>query len=215
MGSSDPLAPVWDTLLEWRYIERTVENHPLSLPSGDYEVLFSARRGWSDPPLENRALAFALGGMSFHESYEIALDGLDMASPTVSEQLVSGWFDAEQSAAGAYRWASGHAAAVVRVAEAASSASLSYRLPPVTSGGLKVTVCPLDEQRPAWSTHLPWRDGDWHEESFSVRLDAGDYLLSFDAQETWTNPDQRDPSLWSEIRALGFALSQLRFGGPA
>ena len=215
VGSSDPLAPVWDTLLEWRYIERTIENHPLSLPSGDYEVLFSVRRGWSDPPLENRALAFALGGVSFHQSYEIAPGGLDMALPTVEQQLVSGWFDAEQSGVGSYRWASGHAAAVVRVAERASSASLSYRLPPVATG-LKVTVCPLGEleQAPAWSTHIAWLDGDWHEESFPLRLDAGDYLVSFDAEATWTNPDQRDPSFRSEIRTLGFALSLLRFGVP-
>ena len=170
------------------------------------------RQGWSDPPLETRALAFALTGMSFHESYEIAPGGLDMASPSVEEQLISGWFDAEQSDIRGYRWAAGHAAAVVGLPDGASSARLSYRLPPVPSGGLKIELCPLGEQVPVWSTHLAWHDGDWHEESFTLRLPAGDYVVSFDAEETWTNPAQRDPSLWSEIRSLGFALSSLSFG---
>ena len=176
LGAPDPLVPVREAPDWWRYIARSVENHPLSLPAGDYEVLFSARRGWSDPPREIRALAFALTGMSFHESYEIEPGGLDMASPRVEEQLVSGWFDAEQSDIGTYRWAAGHAAAVVRLPEGASGALLSYRLPPVPSGGLKIELCPLDEQVPAWSTHLAWRDGDWHEERFTLQLPAGDYL---------------------------------------
>jgi len=211
LGSPDPLAAVWATRLLWRYIERTVENHPLSLAPGDYEILFSACRGWSDSPLENRALAFALGGLSFHESYEIVPGDLDVASPAAEEQLVSGWFDAEQGAIGGYRWASGHAAAVVRLAQPASSMCLNYRRTPLPCGGLKVAVSPLEEEAPAWSTQLAWVDGDWHEETFPLQLPPGDYLVSFDAEETWTNPDQRDPSLWSEIRTLGFALSSLSF----
>ncbi len=178
VGSPDPLATVGETRLLWRYIERTVENHPLSLPSGDYEVLFSARRGWSDPPRENRALAFALGGMSFHESYEIAPGGLDMASPTAGEQLVSGWFDAEQSAAGAYRWASGHAEAVVRIRQGASSVSLNYRLTPVPCGGLKVMVSPLEEETPAWSTRTsPGVTATGTRRASRYSSHAGDYLV--------------------------------------
>ncbi|MGA2320241.1 MAG: glycosyltransferase family 2 protein [Solirubrobacteraceae bacterium] len=212
-GSLDPLAPIWTARLSWQYIERSVENHPLALAGGDYEVVFSAREPWSDPPREIRSLGFALAGLSFEESFEIASGGLDMASPEVEEQLVSGWFEAEQSADRSYRWATGHAAAVVRLAESASTARLSYCLPPGPIGGLKVTVCPLDQRRPVWSTSIAWLDAAWHEESFPLRLAGGDYLVSFDAETAWSNPGGEDPAFWAENRSLGIALSSLSFGG--
>ena len=212
LGSSEPLTPVWTTRLRWQYIARSVENHPLALPAGDYEVVFSVREGWSDPPLETRALGFALAGMSFDESYEIVSGGLDMASPAVEVQLVSGWFEAEQSAGRSYRWATGHAAAVVRLAESASSARLSYCLPPGPIGSLNVAVCRLDERRAVWSTRIAQHDAEWHEDSFPLQLPAGDYLVSFDADAAWSNPERQDPSLWAENRSLGFALSFLSFG---
>jgi GT2 family glycosyltransferase len=215
LGSSDPLTPVWSTRLLWQYIARSVENHPLALAAGDYEVVFSAREGWTDPPNETRSLGFALASMSVEESYEIVSGGLDMAASTVEEQLVSGWFEAEQSPERSYRWAGGHAAAVVRVAESASSVRLSYCLPPGPIGGLKVSVCPLDQPRAVWSTCIAWLDADWHEDSFPLRLAAGDYLVSFDAEATWSNPGRRDPELWPENRSLGFALSSLSFGEGA
>jgi len=139
LGSSDPLTPVWSTCLLWQYIARSVENHPLALPAGDYEVVFSARKGWTDPPHETRSLGFALSSMSVHESYEIASGGLDMAAPAVEEQLVSGWFEAEQSPDRSYRWAGGQAAAVVHIAESASSARMSYCLPPGSIGGSRLS----------------------------------------------------------------------------
>lgn len=210
-GSSDPLTPVWATRLRWQYIARSVENHPLTLPAGEYEVVFTALGGWTDPPLETRALAFALARISFESSHELAFGGLDMASPTVEEQLVNGWFEPEQSDGRSYRWASGSAAAVVRVAEDAASVSLSYRLPPVASG-VTVIARPLDERAPAWSAGFSWQDTDWHEESFPLRLPAGRYLLTFEAQAAWSNPGQADPTLWPENRSLGFALSSLSFG---
>lgn len=209
LGSSDPLTPVWSTRLSWQYIARSVENHPLALPVGDYEVVFSVRQGWTDPPDETRSLGFALASMSVHESYEIPSGGLDMASPAVDEQLVSGWFEAEQSAGRSYRWATGHAAAVVRLTESASSACLSYCLPPSPIEGLTITLSPLDQQVPVWSTRIAWHDADWHEDSFPLRLAAGDYLVSFDAETTWSNPAQQDPELWPENRSLGFAVSSL------
>jgi len=210
-GAADPLARIWSTHLSWQYIERCVENHPLALPAGDYEVLFSARRPWTDPPLETRSLGFTLTGMSFEQSYEIAAGGLDMASSAVEQQLVSGWFEAEQSPARSYRWAGAHAAAVVRIAENVTSARLSYCFPPGPLGALKLTVRPLDQEAPAWSTRIVWLDTDWHEENFPLALAPGDYLLSFDAEATWSNPGQRDPALWAENRALGFALSSMSF----
>ena len=106
LGSSDPLTPVWSTRLLWQYIARSIENHPLALAAGDYEVVFSVSQGWTDPPNETRSLGFALASMSVHESYEIASGGLDMAAPAVEEQLICGWFEAEQSAGRSYRWAS-------------------------------------------------------------------------------------------------------------
>lgn len=211
LGSPDPLTPIWATELSWQYIERCVENHPLILPAGVYEVVFSARQAWSDPPRETRLLGFALAGMSLDESYEIAVGGLDMAFPAVEEQLVSGWFEAEQSAGRSYRWATSHAAAVVRLLNSASSAKLSYRLPPGPIRGLHIAIRPVHSQGVVWATRIVWQDGDWHEVSFPLRLAAGDYVVSFNAESPWSNPGRRDPALWAENRSLGFALSSLTF----
>jgi GT2 family glycosyltransferase len=207
LGALEALTPVWGAHLSWQYIERSVENHPLALPAGDYEVLFSAPHGWSDPPRETRSLGFALAAMSFEESYEIASGGLDMASPDVEEQLLSGWFEAEQSAERSYRWAAARAAAVVRLTEDASSAFLRYRFPPGPSGDVIVSVRPVDSQDVLWSTRLAWQE----EEQLALQLSAGDYVVAFEAEGTWSNPDQGEPRLPPENRALGFAVSSLSF----
>jgi len=211
LDSPDPLTTVWSARLAWQYIARSVENHPIALPAGDYEVVFGVRDGWLEPPLNTRSLSLALASMSFEESFELADGGLDMASPVVEGQLVSGWFEAEGSAEGSYRWAGGHAAAVVRLAKRASGARLSYCLPPASIGGLKLTICALEGGEPVWSTRIPWADADWHEQNFAMELAAGDYLVSFDADATWSNPKGKDPKLWPENRSLGFALSSLSF----
>jgi hypothetical protein len=156
----------------------------------------------------------ALARMAFEPSHEISPGGLDMASPTVEEQLVSGWYEPEQTAGRSYRWATGHAAGVVRLAGNAGGACLSYRLPPVRSD-VRVTVRPLDQQEPVWSTLISWEDAEWHEDSLPLRLGAGDYLISFDAEAPWSNPKRRDPALWAENRILGFALSSLSFSEQA
>jgi GT2 family glycosyltransferase len=211
LGASDSLAPVWTICLPWQYIARSVENHPLRLASGDYEVIFSVGDGWSDPPLETRSLAFALASISFEASYEIPSGGLDMASAHIEGQLVNGWFEPEQSDGRSYRWASGHAAAVVRLDAHVSSATMSYRLPPVASG-VNMTLRPLDQEAPVWSAVIAWQDADWQKDSFRLQLPAGDYLVTFDAEAAWSNPGQADSALWPENRSLGFALSSLSFG---
>jgi GT2 family glycosyltransferase len=213
LGSSDPLAPVWTTSLLWQNVARSVENHPLALCEGDYEIVFSARQGWSDPRHDSRSLGFALASVSFEQSNEIACGSLDMTSPTVEEQLVNGWFDAEESTDRSYRWAGEHAAVVVRLAESASNVCLDYCLPPGPTGGLNVSVCPLDQPQTAWSTHIAWIDASWRHDSFPLRLAAGDYLVSFNAETTWSNPEGQDPAMLAENRSLGFALSSLSFGG--
>jgi GT2 family glycosyltransferase len=209
-GSSDPLTPVWATRLAWQYTGRSVENHPLELPAGDYEVVFSVREGWSEPPVETRSLAFALARMSFEASFELGSGGLDMASPNVEGQLVNGWFEAEQSAGRSYRWATGHAGAIVRIPAGASAARLSYCLPPVATD-VTMTLGVLDRSGPMWSTRIGGRDGDWHEKSIPLQLPAGDYLVTFDADAAWSNSAGNDPALWAESRSLGFALSVLWF----
>ena len=211
LDSSDPLTPTWSARLAWQYIARSVENHPIALPAGDYEVIFGVQDGWLEPPLNTRSLSLALASMSFEESFELANGGMDMASAAVEEQLVSGWFEAEGSAERGYRWAGGHAAAVVHLADRASGARLSYCLPPASIGGLRLTICALEGGEPVWSTRIPWADADWHEQDFAMELAAGDYLMSFDADATWSNPEGRDPKLWPENRSLGFALSSLSF----
>jgi N-acetylglucosaminyl-diphospho-decaprenol L-rhamnosyltransferase len=211
LGSLEPLAPVWSTHLSWQYMERSVESHPLALPAGDYEVVFSAQQGWSDPPRETRSLGFALAAISFEESYEIASGGLDMASPDVEEQLLSGWFEAEQSAELSYRWAAADAAAVVRLTEDASSAYLRYRFPPGPSGDVIVSVRPVDSQDALWTARLAWQEGEWQEEKLGLQLSSGDYVVAFEAEGTWSNPNRGEPQLPPENRALGFAVSSLSF----
>jgi GT2 family glycosyltransferase len=211
VGSSDPLASQWSTSLKWQYIARSVENHPINLPAGDYEVVFSARDAWSDPPRETRVLAVALAGMSFESSYELSGRGLEMDRPDVEQQLVRGWFEPEQSAARSYRWGTAHAAAVVSLIERASSVTLIYCLPPVPSG-VKVTACPLGHDTPVWTAVIPWQDAAWHEDTLPVELAPGDYVLCFDAETAWSNPGQQEPALWPENRLLGFALASVAFG---
>jgi hypothetical protein len=212
VGSSDPAAIVWKTCLGWQYIARSVENHPLELSPGDYEVRFAAVKGWSDPPHETRSLAFALSGLAFGPSFDIPTGGLNMAAAEVEQQLVRGWFEAEDGPAGPFRWAADRAAAVVRLADAVGSVTVKYCLPPGSSGGVRLTLTPLAEQQRQWSTELPWHDGDWHEEVLTVSVGPGDYLLAFDAEKAWSNPDGRDPKMTPENRSLAFALASLLFG---
>jgi GT2 family glycosyltransferase len=212
LGSPDPLEPVWSTQLAWQYIARSVENHPLELAAGDYEVVFRAREGWSEPPHGSRSLALALATMSLEPSFDIPSGGgLDMASPDVEDQLVSGWLEPEHSVDRSYRWAGARAAAVVHVADTARSARLVYRLPPIPSD-LTVAIRALDQPMPVWTVRIAWRDAEWHADSFPVQLASGDYLVSFDAEAPWSNPDQADQTLWAENRSLGVALSSLSFG---
>jgi GT2 family glycosyltransferase len=211
VGSPDPLAPVWETHLSWQYIERSIENHPLALAAGTYEVLFSARQAWSDPPRETRQLGFALASMSFMESYELPSGGLDMASSDVEDQLVSGWFEREASASGDFRWAAARAAAVIRLTEDASAARLSYRMAPAPIGGVTVSVRPLDSSREGCSARIAWNDDDWHEDILALALPAGEYVVMFQADSSWANPGQRDPVLPPENRSLALAVSSLSF----
>jgi hypothetical protein len=212
LGQASPLSPVWSTRLRWQYIERCIENHPTFLPAGDYEVVFRSRHAWSDPPFETRPLGFALALMSFHESSPVGRAEVNMASNGVEDQLVSGWFETEDSPDGPYRWAGRRAAAVVRLQHDADAVRISYCLPPAPNGGLTVTVRPLGSSHEAWSTRIPWTDASWHDDSFPAELGAGEYLVSFDAESTWSNPGRFDRSFSAENRSLGFAMSRLSFG---
>ncbi|HWF33200.1 MAG TPA: glycosyltransferase family 2 protein [Solirubrobacteraceae bacterium] len=215
VDSTDPQRTLWSTSLRWQYIARSVENHPLTLPAGDYEVVFTSARGWSDPPAETRSLALALSELSFARSFDLPPGGLEMRSPGVEQQLVRGWFEPEESPDRSYRWACGNAAAVVRLDRAAHSGRLSYRLPPASIGGVRLTMKPLGEAHEAFATRLAWRDAEWREEAFALELDAGDYIVSFDTEAEWSNPVGSDAELWPEKRSLGLALSSLTFSSEA
>jgi GT2 family glycosyltransferase len=209
-GSRQPLRSVWSTHLGWQYIERSVENHPLSLPAGDYEVIFSADRGWSEPPPGCRSLAFALEYLSLEDSLELPIGGIDMASPEVEEQLVNGWFEAEQAEGGSYRWTAARAEALVRVVErAATRASLTYRFPGRTVGQAQVSMLPSGARSPVWRECIPWRDGNWHVAELALQLPRGDYVVRFEVATTWSNADQRDSEMPPENRSLGMAISSL------
>jgi hypothetical protein len=211
VDSGEPLTPVWTARLPWQYIARSVENHPLALPPGDYEIVFRAAGGWSDPPRETRSLAFSLSKLTFAGSFAIPTGGLQMTSAGVEDQLVNGWFELEQSPARSYRWAAGRAAAVVRLTEPAASARLGYCLPPRSIGSLRISLAPLGEQSEAFSQTLAWRDSNWHEREFALELAPGDYLVSFETEATWSNRGAQDRELWGENRSLGFALASLTF----
>ena len=145
VDSAQPtLEPVWQTVLPWQYIARSVENHPLHLPAGDYEVIFAAEHGWSDPPRETRSLTLALSELALAESFEMTPGGLDMASADAEKQLVRGWYEAEQSPERAYRWATGEAVAVVGLDAPATTVHFAYRFPPVSVDGLAIELTPLD-----------------------------------------------------------------------
>jgi GT2 family glycosyltransferase len=216
-GDGDPLAALWTTTLPWQYMARSVENHPIALPSGDYEAVFTARRPWSDPPAENRELGFALGAMSFERSFEPAPGDVEMGAREIAGQLIAGWFEAEPLGERIYRWSSASAGVLVRLEHAAKDAALTYCLPPGPIGGVRVSVQRLHRARTIWSTYLPWRDGNWREERLGLPLAAGDYIVSFDADAVWSNPDGADASLSPENRSLGIAVSSIAFrtDGPA
>jgi len=209
MGLPASLETLWSIRLPWQYIGRSVENHPLSLPPGEYEVRFDARQGWTQPPSENRSLGLALSSLSFHASFQIEPGGVDMGSAAVGDQLVNGWFEPEHEQIGDYRWAGARSAAVIRLVRPASHVTLTYRLPPASADGVRVSMAALGGGSPAWSAHLVGGATEWHVQSFSANLEPGDYLVSFDAGTPWSNPDRRDPELWAENRTLGFALSAL------
>ncbi|HEY2180651.1 MAG TPA: glycosyltransferase [Solirubrobacteraceae bacterium] len=211
IGSGDPLASVWSTRLHWQHAARSVENHPVELPAGDYEVVFSVDDGWLEPPLNVRRLAVAVAAISLEESFDAGPGGLDMSAPRVEEQLVRGWFEAEQFPTGSYRWSSDYAAAVVKVAEDADGVRLRYRMPPAPGGNLTVTFTRLEEHEPALSWPIPWQPGDWRDETVVADLAAGDYLVGFQVAATWSNPQQRETELPPENRALGVAVAALDF----
>ncbi len=100
----------------------------------------------------------------------------------------------------------------MRVAQNASNASLSYRFPPGPTGGLNITVRPVGSGEVQWSTRIAWRAEEWHEQTLPLRLAAGDYVVAFDTESTWSNPGREDRDLPPENRSLGFALSSLSLG---
>jgi GT2 family glycosyltransferase len=207
----EPLADVWATRLRWQYLARSIENHPLELPAGDYEVLFTVAEGWLEPPLKVRSLALALAAISFEERFELQPGGLDMSAARVEDQLVRGWFEAEQSPGGTYRWSSGHAAGVVRLDRDTEGVRLRFRLTPGLSGAVTVSFMSLDRGEAAAVWEIPWEPGEWREQTFPARLESGDYVVEFDVADTWSNVGQRDRELPPENRALGFALAALSF----
>jgi GT2 family glycosyltransferase len=212
LGGADPLLAVWTGTLSWQFKARSVENHPIALPAGDYEVVFATRRPWSDPPTESRELGFALASMSFERSFEPVPGDVDMGSPTIDGRLIGGWFGAEALGERIYRWSCGRAALLARLEHPADDAVLTYCLPPGPIGGVRVSVQRLHHDWAIWSTRLPWRDGDWREERLGLSLPAGDYVFCFEADAVWSNPDGADASLSPENRSLGIAVSSIAFG---
>jgi GT2 family glycosyltransferase len=210
IGAADVTAPAWRTRLAWQYSARTVENHPMELAPGGYEVVFEAERGWSDPPRDPRSLAFALASLRFGGLDELCRGGVDMASASVEDQLLGGWFEPESSEGREFRWAGREGAALVCLDEGTDRARIVYRTPP-TASGVTVQIGPLDGGDPACMGRLAPADGDWCEASLDVQLPPGDYVISLAAERTWSNPQGRDPSLWGENRTLGFALSMIDF----
>ncbi len=211
VGSPAPLASVWGTRLSWQYIARSVENHPIDLPEGDYEVVFAVADGWLESPSRTRTLAFALASMSFAERFELAPGGLDMAAPDVERQLVDGWFEVEQAPEHGYRWSSGHAAVVVRLADAAAGVRLRYRMTPGPSGDVDVALTRWGSggrRRHGRSCGGPASGARSRSRRSSTRATISS-ASTF--RGTWSNPEREAPDLPPENRALGLALAGLTF----
>jgi hypothetical protein len=203
---------VWSTVLKWQYLEQSVENHPLTLPAGSYEVVFSAQRAWLNPPRDRRALTFALSSLTFGDLAEIPPGGIDMGSAGVSGQLVSGWFEPESGEDRSYRWGGCEAAAIVRLDHRTDFVTICHRFAPASVGGLKIRLRHVHGVQPAAEAYMPWRGGGLQEEKVPVELEAGDYVMEFETGWAWTNPDQQDPTLPPDNRSLGFALASVSFG---
>lgn len=211
LGVSDPGEISWSTHLPWSYTERAVENHPLVLAAGDYEVCFDAARGWSDPPRETRSIAFALSELVLSESYLLpGDDGLRMEDASAERQLVRGWYEREHSSGQFFRWGAKRAEVVVRAGERARGMRIVYRAPPGDTGRLGLAVLPFERGASLYDGTLP-PAGDWREEFIAVDLAPGDYVVSFEVERTWSNPLGDEAGAPAEARALGFALSSLRF----
>jgi GT2 family glycosyltransferase len=212
-SSPDPATAAWSVTLRWQFIERSVENHPLELPPGDYELLLSAAPGWSDPPAEMRALALALESVVFKEQTEVPAGGLDMDHPGLEEQLVSGWFEAEHGEGRSYRWAGANARALVRLEWRARAARIIWREAPGGGAGVRLAVQARDGHETLFSASLePGEDEDgWREQSLELELAPGEYQVWIQAGRTWSNAHGEHPDLWAEARTLGFALSALTF----
>jgi GT2 family glycosyltransferase len=220
LDSSDPVSSVWHTRLLWQYMAHSVENHPLDLAPGIYEVLFTAEDVWSSPPAETRSLAFSLTSVSFSAAPRLPVGVLDMASPDVEGQLVSGWFEPEHDGARAYRWAGCAGNALVRLEELVRSIQIVYRLPPGPAGKLTVAMRSPDGDGASSTIELSSADADadaggWREADVGLQLAPGEYVLSLEAEQTWSNPGGVDPTLWPENRTLGFALAAVRFSRAA
>jgi GT2 family glycosyltransferase len=211
VGAEDPLAEVWATRLRWQYLARSVENHPLELAAGDYEVVFTVAEGWLEPPLRTRSLGFALASICFEPDLELPSDGLDLSAADAERQLAHGWFEPERSPEWSYRWSSEHASALVRLTRAATGARLRFRMAPGPGGPVAVSFTPLGSPRPVASWEIAWQQGDWREETFAVQLGPGDYRVDFDVGRTWSNPEGRQPELPPENRTLGVAVASLGF----
>jgi GT2 family glycosyltransferase len=202
---------VWDAHLAWQYVARSVESHPVEIPAGDYELNFSAIRGWSDPPRDTRVLGLALTRLAFTDAYDVAGPRLDMASAETERQLLYGWFGAEAQDGKSYRWSTRRSAAIVRAPARVQALSIECRMPPERIGCVEVGVRDAAGGGMLFSTTLHWEGDSWHEQRLPVSLQEGDYVVSFDAESTWSNPGQRDPTLPPENRSLGLAVSSLEF----
>ncbi len=125
---------------------------------------------------------------------------------------MSGWFQHEHESGRSYRWATGHAAVIVRLAKKTSS--VHHELPPAAGldRGFDHLRARGDLEHVLWSTRIAWHDQAWHEDSFPLRLAAGDYVVAFDAEEHLVKPRLGEiPPSGTEDRSLGFALSSLSF----
>lgn len=214
LRSGDPTLPVWGTRLEWQYTARTIENHPVRVEPGDYELVFSGVGAWSNPPADTREVTLALSGLSFTDLVDLPSDGLDMAAAGCGEQLVSGWFEPEHSNERSYRWAGATGRAIVRVRAATRAGRIVYRLPPGPAGELAVTLEPCEGSETAWSGRVAAESSDgWQEAQLDLQLEPGTYLLTVAVERTWSNPAGEDPGLWPEKRTLGFALSAFELTG--
>ena len=195
LGSLDPLTPVWALICRGS----SSRGRSRTIRSPARRRLRSRVQRAEGGPIRRARLArsaFALAGHLLHRDIRSPLrrprHGVARRGGATRERMVRTGAKPRRAATAGPPGMPRRSCASQR---ARRSVRVSYCLPPGPIGGLRISVCPLEQSRAVWSTRIAWHDADWHEDSIPLRLADGDYVVSFDAEATWSNPGAGRPRI--------------------